>query len=98
MAADGGCETDVVHRMNWVYRASGALKSVVKNRGQAINATKCLYDGVIVPTVSYRAEAWGMRSAERRRVTVLSMKCLEVWLECREWIELGMKRCVGEQV
>ena len=36
-----------------------------------------------------------MRSAERRKVNVLEMKCLEVWLECREWIELGMKRCVG---
>ena len=47
---------------------------------------KCLHEGVIVPT------AWGMRSAERRKVNVLEMKCLrEVWLECHEWIELGMK-------
>ena len=38
------------------------------------------------------AEAWGMGSAERRKVNVLEMKCLE----CHEWIELGMKRCVGE--
>ena len=37
-----------------------------------------------------------MRSAERRKVNVLEMKCCEVWLECREWIELelGMKRGV----
>ena len=27
-AADGGCERDVVHRMNEGYRAWGALKSV----------------------------------------------------------------------
>ena len=32
MAADGGCEMDVVHRMNEGYRASGALKSVLNNR------------------------------------------------------------------
>ena len=41
-----------------------------------INAKKCLYEGVIVPTVLYGAEAWGMRSAERRKVNVLELKCL----------------------
>ena len=36
-----------------------------------------------------------MRSAERRKVNVLEMKCLiSFWLECHEWIELGMKRCI----
>ena len=35
-----------------------------------------LYEGVIVPTALYRAETWGMRSAERRNVNVLEMKCL----------------------
>ena len=29
VAADGGCERDVVHRMNEGYRARGALKSVL---------------------------------------------------------------------
>ena len=37
---------------------------------------KCLYEGVIVPTALYGEEAWGMRSAERRKVNVLEMKCL----------------------
>ena len=41
-----------------------------------IKAKKCLYDGVIVPTALYGAEAWGIRSAERRKVNVLEMKCL----------------------
>ena len=41
-----------------------------------IKAKKCLYDGVIVPTALYGAEAWGMRSPERRKVNVLEMKCL----------------------
>ena len=89
VAADGGCERDVVHRMNEGYRAWRALKSVQE--------VSCLYEGVIVPTTLYGAEAWGMRSAERRKVNVLEMKCLRSWLECREWIELGMKRCVREQ-
>ena len=76
VAADGGCERDVVHRMNEGYRAWGALKSVLSNRELGTKAKKCLYEGVIVPTALYRAEAWGMRSAERRKVNVLEMKCL----------------------
>ena len=42
VAADGGCERDVVHRLNEGYRAWGMLKSV--------------YEGVIVPTALYRAQ------------------------------------------
>ena len=70
------CEWDVVHRMNEGYRAWGALKSVLSNRGSGIKANKCLYVGVIVPTALYGSEAWGMRSAERRKVNVLEIKCL----------------------
>ena len=33
MVADGGYETDVVHRMNEGYRSWGALKSALSNRG-----------------------------------------------------------------
>ena len=76
VAADGGCEMDVVHRMNEGYKAWGALKSVLSNRGLGIKAKKCLYEGVIVRTAMYGADAWGMRSAERREVNVLEMKCL----------------------
>ena len=67
----------MVHRMNEGYRAWGALKSVLSNRGLGIKAKKCLYEEVIiVPTAFDGAEAWGMRSAERRKVNVLEMKCL----------------------
>ena len=41
-----------------------------------IKAKKCVYEGIIVPTALYGAEVWGMRSAERRKVNVLEMKCL----------------------
>ena len=57
LAADGGCEMDVVNRMNEGYRAWGALKSVLSNRGLGIKAKKCLYEGVIAPTALYGAEA-----------------------------------------
>ena len=76
VAADGGCERDVVHRMNEGYRAWRVVKSVLSNRGLGIKAKKCLYEGVIVPTALYGAEAWGKRSAERRKVNVLEMRCL----------------------
>ena len=43
VAANGGCERDVVHRMNQGYRAWGVLKSVLCNKGLGIKAKKCLY-------------------------------------------------------
>ena len=42
VAADEGCERDVVHRMNEGYRAWEALKSVLSNRGLGIKTKKCL--------------------------------------------------------
>ena len=58
----------------------GIERGECKNRGLAgkglgIKAKKCLYEGVIVPTALYGAEACGIRSAERRKVNVLEMKC-----------------------
>ena len=52
------------------------LKRVLSNIGLGLNAKKCLYKRVIVPTTLYGAEAWGMRSAERRKVNLLEIMCL----------------------
>ena len=60
VATDGGCERDVVHRMNEGYRAREALKSVLSYRGLGIKGKKCLYDVVIVPMALYGTEACGM--------------------------------------
>ena len=54
---------------------------MLSNRGLEIKAKKCLYEGVIVSTALYVAEAWGMRSIERRKVNVLEMKCLRSSVE-----------------
>ena len=62
--------------MNEWYRAWEALESVLSSRGLEIKAKKCLYDGIILPTMLYGSEAWGMRSAERKKVGVLEMNCL----------------------
>ena len=44
VVADGGYQRDVVNRMNEGYRAWGALKSVLNNRGLRIKAKRCLYE------------------------------------------------------
>ena len=76
MAADEGCESDVLQRMIEAYRGRGALKSVLNNRGlQGINAKNSLNDGVIVPTALQGAEE--LRSAKRRKVNVLEMMYLK---------------------
>ena len=56
--------------MNKGYRAWGALKSVLSNRGLGIMAKQCLYEGVIVPTALYVPEAWGVRRAKSRKRNV----------------------------
>ena len=62
--------------MNEGYTARGALKSVLSNRGLRIKAKKCLYEGVIVLTALYGAEAWDIRNVKRRNVFVLEKRCL----------------------
>ena len=42
VAADVGCERDMVHRMNERYRAWRGLKSVLSNKGLGIKAKKCI--------------------------------------------------------
>ena len=49
---------------------------MLSNTGLGIKARECLYERVIVPIVLYGAEAWGMRSVEKRKVNVLEMKYL----------------------
>ena len=69
-----GCGTQNAWEV-WPYGAWEVLKRVLSNRGLGM-AKKCLYEGVIVPTALYGAEAYGMSSAERRNMNVLEMKCL----------------------
>ena len=74
VTADGGCEIDVIHRINNRCKAWGVLKSMLSNKGLGIKGTKCLYGGVILPMVLYGTETWCMRSAERRKLIVLVIK------------------------
>ena len=72
---------------------STELKSVPSNRGLGINVKKCQYEGVIAPTALHGAEAWRMRSAERRIVNVLEMKCLRSLVGVSR---MDRERCIAE--
>ena len=64
IAANGGVEADVRHRVNEGCKVLGALKGVMKNRGLGMNIKKVLYEKVAVPTVIYRSGSWGMKVTE----------------------------------
>ena len=53
IAANGGVEADVRHRVNEGCKVLGALKGVMKNRGVGMNVKKVLHEKVVVPTVMY---------------------------------------------
>ena len=78
VAADDGVEADVRHRVNEGCKVLGALKGVMKNRGLGMNVKKVLYKKVVVPTVMYGSESWGMKVTERQKLNVFEMKCLRI--------------------
>ena len=53
IAANGGVEADVRHRVNEGCKVLGALKGVMKNRRLRMNVKKVLYEKVVVSTVMY---------------------------------------------
>ena len=76
IAANGGVQADVCHKVNEGYKVLGALKGAMRNRGLGMNVEKVLYEKVIVTTVMYGSESWGMKVAERQKLNVFEMKCL----------------------
>ena len=42
-----------------------------------MNVKKVLYEKVVVPTVMYGSESWGMKVNERQKLNVCEMKCQE---------------------
>ena len=49
----------------------GVLKGVMKNRVLGMNVKKVLYEKVVVPSVMYGSESWGMKVTERQKLNVL---------------------------
>ena len=44
-----------------------------------------MYQQVLVPTVTYGAETWGLRELERRLLNVFEMKCLRPMVGVARW-------------
>ena len=76
VADDGSMEREVGYRLGEGSKVLGAVRGVMKGRSLSRNAKRCLYERVIVPTVTYGAETWSMREAERKRLEVFEMRCL----------------------
>jgi len=74
--ASGDVQGEVVHRINEGQKVLGAVNRVFNNRKVGLNVKKCVYERVIVPTVLYGAETWGLREIERKKLNVFEMKCL----------------------
>ena len=68
---------------------------------------KGLYDSIVVPTVMYGGESWGLKELERKRLNVMEMKCLRnmCGVTCRDTVRneevrrrVGMDRSLGDRV
>lgn len=76
VTASGDVQGEVVYRINEGKKVLGAVNRVFKSRNVGLNVKRCVYERVIVPTVLYGAETWGLRESERRKLNVFEMKCL----------------------
>ena len=79
VTAVGGVESDVQQRVLEGSKVLGTVRSVLKGMTMSWGVKKTMYRQVIVPTVTYGAETWVLREAERRRLNVFEMKCLRAW-------------------
>ena len=52
------------HRVSEGCKVFGALKGIMKNRALGMNIKKVLYKKVVVLTVMYGSESWGMKVTE----------------------------------
>ena len=76
IAAKGDVGEDVTNRVKEGCKVLGALNSVIRNRSLGMNVKRALYEKVVVPTVLYGSELWGLKKTERNKLNVFEMKCL----------------------
>ena len=88
ISANGGVEADVSHRVNEGCKVLGAVNGVIKNRGLGMDVKRALYEKVIVPTVTYGSELWGMKERERQKLNVFEMRCLRSMCGVSRWDRL----------
>ena len=74
-SSDGGVKDDVSMRVSEGMKTFGAMKRVWSERSVNVRVKRELYERIVVPTVMYGSESWGMR-VERNKLDVAEMKCL----------------------
>ena len=53
-----------------------AMKRMWNSRSLTVGVKRELYERIVVPTVMYGSESWGMKVEERDKLDVAEMKCL----------------------
>ena len=71
-------EADVSSRVNEGFEVLGALNGLIKNRDLGMSDKRALCEKVIVSTVMYDSEIWGMKQDERKKLNVFEIKCLRI--------------------
>ena len=75
-SSDGGVKEDVSMRVGEGMRTFGAMKRMWNGRSVSLRVKRELYERIVVPTVMYGSESWGMKVEERSKLDVAEMKCL----------------------
>ena len=75
-SSDGGVKEDVSMRVGEGMKTFGAMKNMWKSRSLNVEVKRELYERIVVPTVMYGSETWGMKVEERNKLDVAEMKCL----------------------
>ena len=75
-SSDGGVKEDVSMRVGEGMKTFGAMKRMWKSRSLNVEVKRELYERIVVPTVMYGSESWGIKVEERDKLDVAEMKCL----------------------
>ena len=84
-SSEGGVKGDVSMRVGEGMRTFGAMKRVWGGRSVTLGVKKELYERIVVPTVMYGSESWGMRVEERNKLDVAEMNCLRSMCGVTRW-------------
>ena len=76
LSKNGGVVEDVTSRVNEGAKVSGALSRIWKVGSFGIGVKRMMYERIVVPTVTYGAEAWWLREGVKKRPKVFERKCL----------------------
>jgi len=64
------------------------MKNMWSCRSVSLNVKKELYERIVVPTVMYGSETWGMKREEKNKLDVSEMQCLRSMCGVTRWNRL----------